>query len=439
MNVADAMQKKNELGIYNLAQIEEYNKTIPPDEFLIQDLIVERSFNVAVGDSHVGKTPLFFQACIAIAAGLPDFLGRQCFTKPGTPILYINVEDDTKEAVENRFKDMNRVLGLEGYPETFEMVNLRMAGDYEELHTNPFQWLAKALEVGHFRLIVIDPIGAIFKEFGTDYNKTYHEVTNPLKDLQTKYNCAFLAMHHLRKEDRAQGRQKLNETELMLWLQNATGSQAIVNSTDNRIGVDTHGPDGILVRGAKRGKDEFPQLTLSRIRDEFNDPIAYSLASSLDSLKLDQRTVWDALEAGKEYQRGDLTKKWAEIHGKELNGGALQGFIDACTNAHVLNKVVPPGKQHGTFVKVVPKPIQLRYKFKPQTWLEEFLYNRHKTPGNEVLVRHNETTTEDGCVRGEVEMQIGPAGALLNDRSAGFRTGYQVEKAPVPEKQEDPI
>ena len=418
-------EMKEKFGIYNLAQLEELNRNLPPTRYLIQDLIADSSLHVCIGDSHVGKSPFWFQVCITIAGGLPDFLGRTCYTKNGTPVLYLNYEDNTPD-IHNRFKDMNRVIGLDGYPLSLTTWNRR--GDEGKADkSDPIAWLDKILQAGQYKLIIIDPIINLFPTFGKDYATT-NNIAGELRKLQTKCNCAFVAMHHLRKTNTnagGEGTKRLSEcrgaAELNLWFEKAMDSKGITTAADVRIGMDFEGVEGkeVMVRGFEKGKDEFPLLKLSRIRDEFGDPIAYAVSSSLDQFDVDQRRVWDALEEAKEYESGDLSNVWGEVLGETPSKSKLYGFIKMATGpAQAMRHSVPPGKVHGPYSKLVPSPTKLRCKFKPQTWLEEIVYHRHKTPNNTVVVRHTEEKTETG-VRGEFEMRV------ETDQSAGFTMNYE--------------
>ena len=61
---------KNRLRMSHADLIAEAKTTNALPE-LVENLIVRKTVNLAVGDSGLGKTPLFLQMCICIAFGLP--------------------------------------------------------------------------------------------------------------------------------------------------------------------------------------------------------------------------------------------------------------------------------------------------------------------------------------------------------------------------------
>jgi RecA-family ATPase len=79
--------------VYSYAELEKIVASAPPD--LIEGLITDRSVNLLVGDSNLGKTPLAVTLGLAVASGKP-FLGRT--VRPG-PVLYCDAETSLPEFV----------------------------------------------------------------------------------------------------------------------------------------------------------------------------------------------------------------------------------------------------------------------------------------------------------------------------------------------------
>ena len=62
--------------------------------WLVEDVLMASSFNVLVGDSTLGKTPLALQLAACVVTGAP-WLGLP-IQKPGT-VLYLNGEMDPSD------------------------------------------------------------------------------------------------------------------------------------------------------------------------------------------------------------------------------------------------------------------------------------------------------------------------------------------------------
>jgi RecA-family ATPase len=108
-------QLERKYGIRNPLQLAAYNAKLPPKSYLIQDLIPEQGITLSIGASHVGKSPFWGQACIAVAAGLKHFVGRACHSKPGTRVLYLDCENRTR-SIQERLQVMSSHLGLQEVP-----------------------------------------------------------------------------------------------------------------------------------------------------------------------------------------------------------------------------------------------------------------------------------------------------------------------------------
>jgi RecA-family ATPase len=82
--------KLKKLGVYTPEMLETAFKFQKTTSFLVDGLIRDKSVNLLVGDSGLGKTPLAIQLGICVASG-KDFLGRK--VKEGR-VLYCDAESD---------------------------------------------------------------------------------------------------------------------------------------------------------------------------------------------------------------------------------------------------------------------------------------------------------------------------------------------------------
>src|ERR1035438_3878316 len=65
------VQLKQSFGMYSGNEMAAIGRQLPADNHLVEGLIPQRSVNLLVGDSGIGKSPMAYQIALAVAGGVP--------------------------------------------------------------------------------------------------------------------------------------------------------------------------------------------------------------------------------------------------------------------------------------------------------------------------------------------------------------------------------
>lgn len=245
------------------SELTEYISTLSKTEFLLQDFLPRNSIAIMVGDSNLGKTPFCIQLAAAVASGAP-FLGHATFP---APIVYADYENSST-AFRQKLDDICHGLSLP-IPENIyhcEGPSLESIKKAIALHS------AKLLIIDTLRLF--DPRGEQV-DYAPRLMQTFRQIA--------KAGCTVLFLHHPRKDsdDPVTRRRPLghHSTRLMDWIQCSSGSLALINQSDIRMGFDHSHADKnyeAVVRVCRRGLDELSPLRLARDYDDASGlPICY--------------------------------------------------------------------------------------------------------------------------------------------------------------------
>lgn len=243
-------------------------KTYP---FLMDELFQYGTFNLLVGNSGVGKSPLLAQMGISIASGR-DFLNRKILV-PGT-VLYLDGES-TAPVWNGVLESVAlRHYGLKEVPENF----ISYGVNYTSHRRDSKRLIARAIDIIQPRLLIVDPLRVFFPEVekGSSEMMGMLEFFNSIR----KQGTTILFIHHLRKHSRGIELPSLKEFP-MEWMQEASGTLAIVNHTDTRLGVEDLGGGKIGFGGHVRTTANVNYCELSRVLGENGRPIGYIVASRL--------------------------------------------------------------------------------------------------------------------------------------------------------------
>jgi hypothetical protein len=303
--------------------------------YLIDDIIPLEGISLLVGDSHLGKSPLLYQAAVCVAAGLPEFVGRAI--RPGGPrkVVWIDCENSLAQSLET-VQVISKHLGLAASPETLIMLNMN---DYE--HGGPYgvsPEFQKMLDDIRPDLIVADPFTTVWPAAASNERAHVQGVFSFLRTLKSKYHFALVGVHHIRKEDNRAAPQPslVATTDLNEWFQKASGSRALFNSADVRIGIDAvssgHGEAEVVLRGFERGKSEFARFYLRRVYDD-GEPVMYAPVSGKELINLEYQRSYDALPFG-EFEFKDAR---AVCNGKK--DPAVKWFLNACESVGLVRPV----------------------------------------------------------------------------------------------------
>jgi AAA domain-containing protein len=266
------------------SQLHERVKNAPGD--IVQNFIPERSVNVFVGDSGLGKTPLHAQEGVCVAAGIP-FLGLE--TRRGI-VLYCDYENSQKgfDLLLDRLKEH---LELEAIPDTFRYLS-QPDNNSILLEIQLWRGLYPELPI----LVICDSLRG-FNSKAETKNENAAVMISGLERWATAYNCAFVLIHHLRKDNPQEKASPLLTTDVMEWLTASAGARALVNQSMVRFGIDNEALGGseLVIKGHYKLTGAIGPLFLGRVRDEDGEPIGYRRVSGLALLDSEQQGVFTKL------------------------------------------------------------------------------------------------------------------------------------------------
>ena len=237
---------------------------------LVDGLFRERSINLLVGDSGLGKTPLAIQAGVAVAAGIA-FLDHPC--REGK-VLYCDAESGVVEFLRT-LKSVSRLAGLHPVPKNF----LVWSPNFHERSNESELWSARLIRrvrLAEPDLVVVDPLRAFWPQAPEKPVDAMILLTT-LRELSRKIGCSWLITHHLRKKN-FQHRVTLEE-DRHLWFQEAAGALALVNGSDTRLGVEEskNSKAALLMAGFVRSRGWIESHHLRRVLGDNGDPLDYRL------------------------------------------------------------------------------------------------------------------------------------------------------------------
>jgi len=308
--------------------------------FVVEGLIPRGSLNLAAGDSGLGKSPLFYQLGLCVAAGVP-WLGVP--TVKGR-VIYIDLENGVHQSQQIR-NNLVKFLGLEECPSDF----LSHYGGYN-LH------VPRLVDEVRPSLVIVDTLRAYKPDFEQD-NTQAGKLLKDFRSLAHDCDVAFQFIHHVRKPGE-HGVPALEDTLAPQWLIQACGARALINQTDFRLGIDCAVGTGrrflgmkhpsiaeetaIVLRGHVRVRGEFGPILLARCFDEEGQPIGYRKLTGVELLcNTDQQQAFAKLP-------GSFTFKEAKlIYGRRDQ--ATSDFLEKCIRLDILSR-----KGKGQYEKKIP-------------------------------------------------------------------------------------
>lgn len=311
------------LGIFTPSELSAQIAQRQADPWLIDGWFREKSLNLLVGDSGLGKTPFSLQMGIAVAAGL-NFLGRGA--RHGR-VLHLDGENGSAD-VSAMLERLARFIGLERPPETLLTWNLNdaMLSPTEAL-------LEKLIEAARPDFLIVDPIYMFFPALEKDASAAT-AAWQKLRSLQARHGFTTLGIHHRKKQNDEQTPLPLDDCDLGAWFNSARGSNAIVTGTDMRIALDkpckAKSAD-LVIRSRRRVDGEQGAIFLKRVYDEDGETaLGYELLNGADLVANDAyRAAFDGLprefswtEAKTALGKGDQSCK--NMLSQFIAAGALQ-------------------------------------------------------------------------------------------------------------------
>lgn len=328
LNAGSAPLSANDLserGICTYEDLKCIASTRQPD--LVEGLIRERSVNMIVGDSGLGKTPLAVQLGLCVAAGCP-FLGHQ--VRQGS-VLYCDAESGVADLV-TMLPAVCDLVGVESPPDDF-----RVWSPNFDLREPDYRALADQLceQVQVFRpdLIVVDPLRA-FWPTAEEGSRDAIEMLKRMREISREIACSWVTNHHRRKRNQFLKKPVSLETDRHIWFEEAAGSLALINGTDTRLGVEESkkANAALLLAGFVRSRGYIEPHYLERVVDDQGDPLGYRVLTESDYLNPNYRQALAALQT---------RFRFKDAH-RQLGGSsssATTRFLEQCGSLGLVKKV----------------------------------------------------------------------------------------------------
>ena len=312
-------QKLLSLGVLWPAEVDRICANQAKTQFLVEDFLPTNSIAIAGGESTIGKSALFCQLGLCIAAGAP-FLGMP--TRQG-PVLDFDLENSLHDCKAMR-DSLVQFLGLRETPKDFLLIQ------------DPNANLELLLETIRPKLVVFDSLRS-YRPDVTEKNRAAAEWLQGIRRQSRKYDCAFLIVHHLRKTSRDAATPDLESCNVAAWLQEMEGPRAFVNQTDVRVAVaqGNSDPAALEVKWSRRVHGDSPVVLLERMFDEDGEPVGYQRLTGPGLLSPDKRTVYERLAA--EFSTADA-KEARRACGLGFGNDATNKFLAECRQQLLFEK-----------------------------------------------------------------------------------------------------
>jgi len=175
-----------------------------PEEhrWLIEDLWADQAVGVLGGEPKCCKSYCALDVAVSVAAGAPC-LGRYPPAQTGRVLLY--AAEDPQHVVHERLAGLCRVSGvdfdaLDVIVITAPSVRLDVDGHQE--------YLAATIEAVKPKLLILDPFVRLHRCNENDVQEVA-PMLSYLRNLQRRFHCAVLLVHHSRKGGHSRGGQAL--------------------------------------------------------------------------------------------------------------------------------------------------------------------------------------------------------------------------------------
>ena len=326
---------KRKWAVYSPGELEQRCEELGSEGHCIEGLFPDRSLGLVLGDSGRGKSPLLYQACLCVAAGVP-FLGHA--VRQGR-VLYLDYENGLGQVRELIIR-LTQHLGFSERPEDLLLWNMN---DCSQEIPPTFPNAVEMIREMNPSLAIIDSIGSCYPEIedkNSITSRAYRELRKLIRDCGTTIIC----VHHLRKPSSKpeHAPASLQDDDWNRWFLQARGARALINGSDVRLGVDEY--DGLATgtgetseeialvwRGFARIRGEIPLTHLARVLDEDGEPLGYRRVSGVSLLgNHEQAAAYHSLPEEFRFKEAQQTYcKGAQ---------AITDFLKKCMGLGVLRK-----------------------------------------------------------------------------------------------------
>lgn len=321
------------LGLVTPAALDQICSRAASTQWVVDGLIARGSLNIAVGDSGLGKSPLFYQLGLCVAGGI-RWLGI-----PTTKGLVVYVDFENAELNSQGIRNaLVKHLGLAACPNNF----LTHFGEKLDLE--------RVVREVKPVLVIIDSLRS-YKPEVEEKNSLAGSFLSELRKLARETGAAFLLIHHTRKPAEHETL-ALEDSPALEWLNQACGARALINQTDFRLAIDrevgaisgaTLGNAeelALVIRGHIRVIGGFGPIHLSRVFDGASGAeLGYRKIVGLDMLSGEQRKVFEQLLG--EFTFGEAKTTYNSITKK--GDQAISDFLKKCIACDLLEQPVPRG------------------------------------------------------------------------------------------------
>ena len=322
-------EEKEPFKLWTLAELRAERETSSHSQDVVQGLITQKTVNIGLGDSGLGKTPFFLQMALCIAFGLP-FLNQEVLRGKVLIADYENYGDTDKT--------LDALAGFLKIP-TSEIDD----GTWVRVARNLDQ---KSLElaIADFQptLVIVDSLRGYNAKAETAPDAASDMISKMQKVAQT-CGCAWVFIHHPRKIDLKmdiKSRPDLfnKEVDILTWCQEAAGALALIQQTHSRIGFAKPKDSKISelgLRGHIKGRGEVGIWLIDREHDdETGEPIGYKRVSGVDLLSVTEKALFNQLPVGVPMSFGQMLGILYD--GNKSKKKALTRLIHPCLAAGVL-------------------------------------------------------------------------------------------------------
>jgi hypothetical protein len=309
-----------------------------PEEYVVGGLVRKGSVNIAIGDSGLGKSPLFYQMAVCVAAGIP-FLGYK--TQKGS-VIYFDYENGLRQS-DGICGTLTGFLGLAERPPQFYIWSFGY-------HVTT--GLEKCFTKYRPNLCIIDSLRG-FSPDAEKENSIAARALQSLRSIARKYDTAFVIIHHTKKPG-LDGSPSLQDTPIMGWLLEASGARSLINQTDARLAIDsanskrlgatsaankTKEQIALVLKGHERVRGEFGPVFIAREYDENGEPQGYKRMLGCELL----------FNEDQEKTFGDLPTEFRFKEARYAYGRqdqATSKFLKKCIDLQLIRKL-----GHGQYIK----------------------------------------------------------------------------------------
>jgi hypothetical protein len=278
-------------------------RTFPPKEPLIENILYKRDMVSLTGRRRHGKTTFVLNLAVAGASGRAEYLGYRIL-RPFTTVLFL-LEDDGRE-IQDKLNRMSREATLDPTRlHVYDRQYFYERGIHINIEDPKFQKVVLAAAEaakqasGSVDLIVFDNLGMLI---GAEYNNPtkIQAMMNLIFQLTQRYDAASLIAAHPKKGNKldAAGNSISLRNDPEKFFEETMGSSHFINSTGSLWGIERDRKNGRtdILLGAQRAADT-ESFTLVEKNDndwlERVDDLAVALETVVNTKP--RKEAWDLL------------------------------------------------------------------------------------------------------------------------------------------------